>query len=152
MYRSSLRSSSMREPRYPSPRVFRIQRAWETTHTPCCRVNQHTPGMTSCSDLHTTSSLAQYSAKRRTCRPTATLKRGRAAGGGVLLSTPADCSRVHRSRKGLDNDPPAGSPMETLLRLLLPLNDKVQWTFHSIARGGPPTSLRSEHFTRPFNR
>ncbi|KAH0447646.1 hypothetical protein IEQ34_023518 [Dendrobium chrysotoxum] len=26
---------------------------------------------------------------------------------------------------GLDNDPSAGSPTETLLRLLLPLNDKV---------------------------
>ncbi|KAG6384049.1 hypothetical protein SASPL_156157 [Salvia splendens] len=29
---------------------------------------------------------------------------------------------------GIDNDPSAGSPTETLLRLLLPLNDKVQWT------------------------
>lgn len=29
-------------------------------------------------------------------------------------------------RFGLDNDPSAGSPTETLLRLLLPLNDKVQ--------------------------
>ncbi|KAI3475460.1 hypothetical protein L1887_63148 [Cichorium endivia] len=28
---------------------------------------------------------------------------------------------------GFDNDPSAGSPTETLLRLLLPLNDKVQW-------------------------
>jgi hypothetical protein len=27
---------------------------------------------------------------------------------------------------GFDNDPSAGSPTETLLRLLLPLNDKVQ--------------------------
>ena len=28
--------------------------------------------------------------------------------------------------RGFDNDPSAGSPTETLLRLLLPLNDKVQ--------------------------
>ena len=28
------------------------------------------------------------------------------------------------------NDPSAGSPTETLLRLLLPLSDKVHQTFH----------------------
>ncbi|PHT24859.1 hypothetical protein CQW23_35478 [Capsicum baccatum] len=32
-----------------------------------------------------------------------------------------------------DNDPSAGSPTETLLRLLLPLNDKVQWTSRNVA-------------------
>lgn len=53
---------------------------------------------------------------------------------------------------GLDNDPSAGSPTETLLRLLLPLNDKVQWTSRDVAGGEPPTSPRSEHFTGPFNR
>lgn len=53
---------------------------------------------------------------------------------------------------GFDNDPSAGSPTETLLRLLLPLNDKVQWTSRDVAGGGPPTSPRSEHFTGPFNR
>ncbi|KAL1314018.1 hypothetical protein AAHE18_16G157800 [Arachis hypogaea] len=45
-----------------------------------------------------------------------------------------------------------GSPKETLLRLLLPLNDKVQWTSHNVAGSEPPTSPRSEHFTGPFNR
>lgn len=34
---------------------------------------------------------------------------------------------------GFDNDPSAGSPTETLLRLLLPLNDKVQWTSFDVA-------------------
>lgn len=53
---------------------------------------------------------------------------------------------------GFDNDPSAGSPTETLLRLLLPLNDKVQWTSRDVARSEPPTSPRSEHFTGPFNR
>ncbi|KAK7289162.1 hypothetical protein RIF29_02739 [Crotalaria pallida] len=62
-YRISLRSSSMQEPRYPLPRVFRIR-----------------------------------------------------------------------------------SPTETLLRLLLPLNDKVQWTSHNVAGSEPPTSPQSEHF------
>ena len=54
--------------------------------------------------------------------------------------------------EGDDNDPSAGSPTETLLRLLLPLNDKVQWTSRDVASGEPPTSPRSEHFTGPFNR
>ncbi|KAK8634863.1 hypothetical protein V6N13_022743 [Hibiscus sabdariffa] len=53
---------------------------------------------------------------------------------------------------GFDNDPSAGSPTETLLRLLLPLNDKVQWTSRDVVGSEPPTSLRSEHFTGPFNR
>ncbi|PHT25929.1 hypothetical protein CQW23_34451 [Capsicum baccatum] len=53
---------------------------------------------------------------------------------------------------GFDNDPFAGSPMKTLLRLLLPLNDKVQWNSRDIAGSEPPTSLRSEHFTGSFNR
>ncbi|KAK8521522.1 hypothetical protein V6N13_025160 [Hibiscus sabdariffa] len=48
--------------------------------------------------------------------------------------------------------PSAGSPTETLLRLLLPLNDKVQWTSRDVAGSEPPTSPRSEHFTGPFNR
>ncbi|KAI7987647.1 hypothetical protein LOK49_LG13G00029 [Camellia lanceoleosa] len=60
-------------------------------------------------------------------------------------------SRVVRFR-GIGNDPSAGSPTETLLRLLLPLNDKVQWTSHDVAGSEPPTSPRSEHFTGPFNR
>ncbi|KAK8617038.1 hypothetical protein V6N13_117008 [Hibiscus sabdariffa] len=53
---------------------------------------------------------------------------------------------------GFDNDPSEGSPTETLLRLLLPLNDKVQWTSRDVAGSETPTSPRSEHFTGPFNR
>ncbi|PHT28041.1 hypothetical protein CQW23_32361 [Capsicum baccatum] len=53
---------------------------------------------------------------------------------------------------GFDNDPSAGSPTETLLRLLLPLNDKVQWTSRDVAGSKPPTSPGSEHFTGSFNR
>ncbi|PHT25636.1 hypothetical protein CQW23_34737 [Capsicum baccatum] len=53
---------------------------------------------------------------------------------------------------GFDNDPSAGSPTETLLRLVLPLNDKVQWTSRDVTGSEPPTSPRSEHFTRSFNR
>ncbi|KAH0438283.1 hypothetical protein IEQ34_026111 [Dendrobium chrysotoxum] len=39
---------------------------------------------------------------------------------------------------GLDNDPSAGSPTETLLRLLLPLNDKVQWTSRRVTAANRP--------------
>lgn len=53
---------------------------------------------------------------------------------------------------GLYNDPSAGSPTETLLRLLLPLNDKVQWTSRDATSGEPPLSPPSKHFTGPFNR
>lgn len=67
---------------------------------------------------------------------------------------PSFCERVREwyCCAGFDNDPSAGSPTETLLRLLLPLNDKVQWTSQDVAGSEPPTSPRSEHFTGSFNR
>ena len=40
----------------------------------------------------------------------------------------------------LSNDPSAGSPTETLLRLLLPLNDRVRTTFRHMSGGCPPLS------------
>ena len=40
-----------------------------------------------------------------------------------------------RIRCGYTNDPSAGSPTETLLRLLLPLSDKVYTTLYCNARG-----------------
>lgn len=79
----------------------------------------------------------------------------RAAGGDGEAAAPAGVEiRVRGSfcDAGFDNDPSAGSPTETLLRLLLPLNDKVQWTSRDVAGSEPPTSPRSEHFTGPFNR
>lgn len=91
-------------------------------------------------------------------RPLPTREGGeRDAGGGPAGragARPAGVrSRVRgRPWSGIDNDPSAGSPTETLLRLLLPLNDKVQWTSRDVASGEPPASPRSEHFTGPFNR
>ena len=61
-----------------------------------------------------------------TQRPTAPPKRGAARRGPQpRIAGPA------RTGFGMDtgNDPSAGSPTETLLRLLLPLNDKVRETF-----------------------
>ena len=49
------------------------------------------------------------------------------------------------------NDPTASSPTVTLLWLLLPLNDKVQWNSHDVNGGKPPSSTQSEYFTRSFN-
>ena len=80
---------------------------------------------------------------------------GRGGGLAPARSAPGGSSDnvfAGRSVDRVDNDPSAGSPTETLLRLLLPLNDKVQWTSRDVAGGGPLTSPRSEHFTGPFNR
>ncbi|KAI3486393.1 hypothetical protein L1887_50116 [Cichorium endivia] len=95
-----LRSSSMREPRYPLPRVVCDSKEATT--------NTHTANGTK---LDASFSFV------------------------VFLGT-------YRCR-GFDNDPSAGSPTETLLRLLLPLNDKVQWNSRDVAGGEPPTSPRS---------
>ena len=50
------------------------------------------------------------------------------------------------------NDPSAGSPTETLLRLLLPLNDKVWTASHGIAAGEPAALPQSGGLTGSFNR
>ena len=50
------------------------------------------------------------------------------------------------------NDPSAGSPTETLLRLLLPLNDKVWTASRGIAAGKPAASPQSGGLTGSFNR
>ncbi|KAI3476936.1 hypothetical protein L1887_59971 [Cichorium endivia] len=64
---------------------------------------------------------------------------------GSLAVTKGILVHVHGSFcfAGFDNDPSAGSPTETLLRLLHPLNDKVQWNSRDVAGGEPPTSPRS---------
>ena len=55
------------------------------------------------------------------------------------------------TRLSVPNDPSAGSPTETLLRLLLPLSDKVQVTFQQ-SNGEPTQRRRSELFTGSLNR
>ncbi|OIW03237.1 hypothetical protein TanjilG_29985 [Lupinus angustifolius] len=110
-YRISLRSSSMQEPRYPLPRVFRISVSQRRPHEHRLRADG--------GELNDFNFLGAFRA-------------------GVLLLGQEDTAE--------------GSPTETLLRLLLPLNDKVQWTSHNVAGSEPPTSPQSEHFTGPFNR
>ena len=48
------------------------------------------------------------------------------------------------------NDPSAGSPTETLLRLLLPLSDKVYTTYDAFF--GNRSTHQFELFTGPFDR
>ena len=85
---------------------------------------------------------------RRACEPRAT------GGRRVNKRRPLCLKRVRGSFccAGFYNDPSASSPTETLLRLLLPLNDKIQWTSRDVTGSEPPTSPRSEHFTGSFNR
>ena len=145
-YRISLRSSSMREPRYPLPRVIFFLLALATD-----------------GDLERLAGASalpcSLASSRAVFRPATNAPGGREGGGrwgreGGKRLRGSILSRVRRSCfwKGNDNDPSAGSPTETLLRLLLPLNDKVQWTSRDVTGGGPPASPRSEHFTGPFNR
>ena len=61
--------------------------------------------------------------------------------------------RIHKSVIGTcANDPSAGSPTETLLRLLLPLNDKVWTASRGIAAGEPTALPQSGGLTGSFNR
>ncbi|WCJ29453.1 hypothetical protein M5689_011088 [Euphorbia peplus] len=112
----------MREPRYPLPRVVLVPKG----------------------------EAADEGRDRRAPVPLPQAPKG----GHRRSDDPPVCKRVRGSFcfAGFDNDPSAGSPTKTLLRLLLPLNDKVQWTSRDVAGGEPPTSPRSEHFTGPFNR
>ena len=60
------------------------------------------------------------------------------------------CARVRGGKTG--NDPSAGSPTETLLRLLLPLNDKVWTASRGIVAGEPASLSQSGGLTGSFNR
>ncbi|KAI3779502.1 hypothetical protein L2E82_09223 [Cichorium intybus] len=106
-YRILLRSSSMREPRYPLPRDV-------------CDSKEATTNMHTANGTKLDASFSFF----------------------AFLGTYRAGVHVHGSFcfAGFDNDPSAGSRTETLLRLLLPLNDKVQWNSRDLAGGEPPTS------------
>ena len=57
-------------------------------------------------------------------------------------------------REFLGNDPSAGSPTDTLLRLLLPLNGRARRSFQTTLQipEGISTDARSEGLARSFNR
>ena len=99
-YRTSLRSSSLWEPRHPPLRIWFLFRSYlDALIFSCvCGIRGH-------SQLKAWLSWVNFS-----------------------------------------NDPSAGSPTETLLRLLLPLSDKVYLTFRDTTRG----RAQSERFTGPL--
>lgn len=148
-YRISLRSSSMREPRYPLPRVVLVSKE--------ARIPTHTPRTGREGRALNLSIPWRFPRRGSLVARDEPGTRGNARGGAPKhprRAAPPVFERVRGSFcfAGFDNDPSAGSPTETLLRLLLPLNDKVQWTSRDVAGSEPPTSPQSEHFTGPFNR
>lgn len=98
--------------------------------------------------------------------PRATLDNARQRGAGrkntPTLSLRSPCPPGHGSGRArpagqspvsLVNDPSAGSPTETLLRLLLPLDSQVRPSSQRSARAvGRPRRGRSEGLTKPSNR
>ncbi len=84
-------------------------------------------------------------------------RRGASADGPVFLDSrrtrlSTSASLVSESGRFV-NDPSAGSPTETLLRLLLPLNDQVRSSSRRPRLDGCPTCRgRSDDLTKPFNR
>ena len=153
-YRISLRSSSLREPRYPLLRVV-CYSSRLASPPPAARAP---PGRGRKAQTRSVehgawrirgakTRLAPASARRRTGprkgrTRTGSRKSGRGVeplGGGparergtTARAAPrphAEPGRTKACSQGLPlcvcNDPSAGSPTETLLRLLLPLNDKV---------------------------
>lgn len=180
-YRISLRSSSMREPRYPLPRVVRCKAAVRGGAPPppalptpergrtdgraagapplprSCSLAPSAPGLVRPPPAAPHAAVAPPRPMGRGSGPRGECGGGRGEGDAAgRPGLPAAAQRAHwfagLPPPGLGNDPSAGSPTETLLRLLLPLNDKVQWTSRDVAGGGPLASPRSEHFTGPFNR
>ena len=124
-YRISLRSSSLREPRYPLSRVLV---AFKTQHIRRSR-------STAAAVLRSGSNVYRMD---WTCN--LTLRETKSESHNIT---------VHKGWYGYhDNDPSAGSPTETLLRLLLPLDDKVRSTSRSHApETGTSTAIQSSHRT-----
>ena len=123
-YRISLRSSSLWEPRHPLLKVVMVYFGWAAG----CSTAAH--------------SFRFWFWFLGWVQGTA--RRSRASRGVRVTG----CGTIFRS---LGNDPSAGSPTETLLRLLLPLNNKVYSSSHRPSRL-PRLSPRSRDFTGLFNR
>ena len=80
------------------------------------------------------------------------LERARAGHARTAKGAPAGGVRKWVRVEETGNDPSAGSPTETLLRLLLPLNDKVWTASRDITAGEPAALSQSGGLTGPFNR
>lgn len=110
-YRISLRSSSMREPRDPLLKV--VYRCVTSQYTFCYFIEFV---------INAGTDMLRKPGKERASQSEAHSK----CTGVEWMSRACTClGRPATTRSKLDNDPSAGSPTETLLRLLLPLNDQV---------------------------
>ena len=128
-YHTSLRPSSVLEPRYPSLKVVTYamsQKRKAKTHlmNKYARADPIASGTTWTTACHTHTQDATRALPG--CPATRELLHGGSAPRRVQPSPPSH-SHGKFTLVGLDsaNDPSAGSPTETLLRLLLPLSDKV---------------------------
>ena len=127
-YRSLLRSSSMHEPRDPPSEVVKI--FTDTQH----QIDRRRQSVQTVHKKPKTGELGSRPGGRSACR-SRRFKCGTRWDAGLtpLSISPTSghqCTVFHRAAKsqqrpGFVNDPSAGSPTETLLRLLLPLNDQV---------------------------
>jgi hypothetical protein len=133
-YRISLRSSSLREPRYPLLRVldrFDFASICVVKHTTRPHTIVHKQKSLVVDAVVTP--LSAYVQMRK------------------HIHTPRNIDISQGLVWIHDNDPSAGSPTETLLRLLLPLDDRVCVTSRSKTRL-PELEPQSERLTRPSNR
>ena len=101
--------------------------------------------------------IQNYHARPHAHAPPTHARRGRRHAEAVTKTTGGPYSKEQepvRTGFGMDtgNDPSAGSPTETLLRLLLPLNNKVWTASRSVASGEPNASPQSGGLTGSFNR
>ena len=160
-YRISLRSSSLREPRYPSTGVVvRVVGCGQPTGVDRPQVGWGGGKTARRQATHDAlpNDASSYTRPHAHAPPTraAPLRRGDHAGGSTQRPTrgPAAARKPVRTGFGMDtgNDPSAGSPTETLLRLLLPLNDKVRTASRGVAAGEPAAAPQSGGLTGSFNR
>ena len=123
-----LRPSSTYEPSDPPLRIFQMFSYWQLyksiSPTPLCDKNTQLLALAR-KQFQISSSHANIALASQLCSPT------------------------HKCASKTNNDPSAGSPTETLLRLLLPLNDQV-WSSSKYARQLLPVdklSVRLSHWT-----
>ena len=149
-YRSLLRSSSMHEPRDPPSEVVKIfQPTHHTKITLSIKRSQQKPEMRDSVRgpaggamlIPTDSSAASKS------MPAAHLQRRVLSHLQLPVHGVSPLRHTGRQRLGFVNDPSAGSPTETLLRLLLPLNNSVSSTSRlpKVASPPPRTPIRRSH-------
>ena len=135
-YRISLRSSSLREPRYPLLKVVQVNFFATSIEISCISQIQNQSWVHWCKELfipegkNNSGKVQSLPPKRQTIHSTSSKVR--------------KLSRVNNQTHQKTymifvNDPSAGSPTETLLRLLLPLNDKIYFASRRSRQANPLT-------------